>query len=574
MPKSVIREIDNSTAGSTLSSNFAVLVPGYINPTYNTSELKNKAKLAGIYIEDSDTYVLNSVKQFKEYIGKFGGFAEDVAPDVTLLYPVEEEAADNVDYYRKHLKVSEFRNLEKRNYKYYTGTTVAQTDPDFGKNKHLVKTFVFSIIPEGETDPVTVRETYKFVEVSEDNLWDDLPTQEESEESSQDEIVYGETEGVYFKIYKGHEGTDKNSTDHIGNQMAYELLNLGYTVYFKLLNGTGTATEQLSNDLWWEPLKQKSVYRIRYLTTGGCYDPNAISAMQKVAEFRNDADIDEADTHGYEMGRGDVIALADINEETNDIVNATTKEALLKAFGTAAGNLAKNPNASKYTAIFAPRVVYDFGYPEDDVYSSDVKFPCSFHYLACAAQAQQRYAEWYAVAGYQRGICSLPIKYTTYTFGDIDINTLAPRKANTFTDTAINLILTERGSYYLWGNRTAYLLDSSGLIFSHFLNIRQLCTTIKQVLYVATRQFTFEPNSDLLWINFVNAIRPTLEAMKADQGISGYKITRVETKKKALLVARIRIVPIEALEDFDISIYLEDSLSGIVLNADEEEAAE
>ena len=57
--------------------------------------------------------------------------------------------------------------------------------------------------------------------------------------------------------------------------------------------------------------------------------------------------------------------------------------------------------------------------------------------------------------------------------------------------------------------------------------------------------------------------------MKADQGISGYKISRVATDKKALLVAKVRIVPIEAVEDFDISIYLEDSLSGIVVDADE-----
>ena len=60
--------------------------------------------------------------------------------------------------------------------------------------------------------------------------------------------------------------------------------------------------------------------------------------------------------------------------------------------------------------------------------------------------------------------------------------------------------------------------------------------------------------------------------MKADQGIKGYKITKVANDKKALLTANIRIVPIEAVEDFDISIYLKDSLTGIVINADESEA--
>jgi hypothetical protein len=60
--------------------------------------------------------------------------------------------------------------------------------------------------------------------------------------------------------------------------------------------------------------------------------------------------------------------------------------------------------------------------------------------------------------------------------------------------------------------------------------------------------------------------------MKADQGIKGYTITKVASDKKALLTARIRIVPIEAVEDFDISIYLEDSLTGIVVNTSEEQA--
>jgi hypothetical protein len=53
----------------------------------------------------------------------------------------------------------------------------------------------------------------------------------------------------------------------------------------------------------------------------------------------------------------------------------------------------------------------------------------------------------------------------------------------------------------LWGNRTAHMLESEGmgdLVASHFLNIRQLCTTIKKQVYVACRRFTFDPNSNVL----------------------------------------------------------------------------
>ena len=547
MPKSIIREFDNSTTGSILSSNFSVLVPGYINPEKNTEELKNLAKTTGIYYEDSNIYVLNSQAVFTKFVGKYGGNKEPVAPEPEILHT----GLSGIQQYQTQPTIDEVRdyywNEETVDYKYYVGTSIATTDSDYGKNGYLLKTFTFE----------TGNETYKFTPVKASDLKEELQ-----------ETSASGTTGLYFKIKNSKVGATNTSVDHIGNQIAYELLGLGYTVYFKVLSTNSPALAQLSDSKFWEPLKQKSVYRIRYLTSGGCYDSKVVEEMQKIAYVNNKAKIEDVDVYGKEVGRGDVIVLADIDESATDIVNATTKEALLKAFGKEAAKF--SGNGGKFTAVFAPRVAYDFGYSEDDVYSNDQLFPASFHYLACAAYAQERYAEWYAVAGYTRGICGKPIKYLTKTFGDVDVNTLCPRVANTYaTGAAINLIITERGNYYLWGNRTAEPLNADGLKFSHFLNIRQLCCTLKQVLYEATRKFTFEPNSDLLWINFVNAIKPTLEAMKADQGISGYKISRVATDKKALLVAKVRIVPIEAVEDFDISIYLEDSLSGIVVDVDE-----
>ena len=556
MPKSIIREIDNSTTGSILSSNFSVLVPGYMNPEKDTEELKNLAKATGIYYEDSKIYVLNSQAVFTKFVGKYGGNKKPVAPEPEILHPM----ATGIQQYQTQPTIDEVRdyywNEETVDYKYYVGTSIATTDSDYGKNGYLLKTFTFE----------TGNETYKFKPVKAKDLREEFENPGELATTAS---------GVYFKIKNSKVGATNTSVDHIGNQIAYELLGLGYTVYFKVLSTDSPALDQLLTDEFWEPLKQKSVYRIRYLTSGGCYDSGVVAKMQNIAYVSNKAKIEDVDVYGKEVGRGDVIVLADIDESATDIVNATTKEALLKAFGKEAAKFSDNgvKGKGKFTAVFAPRVAYDFGYSKDDVYSNDQLFPASFHYLACAAYAQERYAEWYAVAGYTRGICGKPIKYLTKTFGDVDVNTLCPRVANTYaTDAAINLIITERGNYYLWGNRTAEplpLTDKESLIFSHFLNIRQLCCTLKQVLYEATRKFTFEPNSDLLWINFVNAIKPTLEAMKADQGISGYKISRVATDKKALLVAKIRIVPIEAVEDFDLSIYLEDSLSGIIVDVDE-----
>jgi hypothetical protein len=167
-------------------------------------------------------------------------------------------------------------------------------------------------------------------------------------------------------------------------------------------------------------------------------------------------------------------------------------------------------------------------------------------------------------------------------FGESAIDILEPRnyKGDGYPSRAVNLIVKIKNSYFLWGNRTAYKLGDAmsitegDLRASHFLNIRQLCSTIKKQVYVACRRFTFDPNSDLLWLNFCNAIRPTLERMKADQGITDYKFVKVKSSKKALLTAKIRIVPIEAVEDFDINIYLEDSISGVTTGIEEDEEAE
>jgi hypothetical protein len=138
------------------------------------------------------------------------------------------------------------------------------------------------------------------------------------------------------------------------------------------------------------------------------------------------------------------------------------------------------------------------------------------------------------------------------------------------TTVAINLIVKIKSSYYLWGNRTGKKLGTRGaadgdLRAQDFLNIRQLCCTIKKQVYVTCRRLTFDPNSNNLWINFRSLLTPMLEEMKADQGIKDYKFVKNDTDRKALLSAKIRIVPIEAVEDFEIGLYLEDTLDDVAL---------
>jgi hypothetical protein len=262
-------------------------------------------------------------------------------------------------------------------------------------------------------------------------------------------------------------------------------------------------------------------------------------------------------------GRGDCIALIEVDESTYISGEGRPENRIVAAIN---GMADINTDNGKYCACVVPSVVYNM--TADERFGGNKKFPGAFHYLACYDNSLGLgFAEWYAVAGYNRGVSSYAIDHTSVKLGEVAIQALEPRyikDQESQPKFAVNVLANFRGNYYLWGNRTCEpLKDYAGggdLVASHFLNIRQLCTTIKKQLYVSCRRFTFDPNSDVLWINFKNSITPMLDRMKADQGVRDYKIEKVYTDKKATLKARIRIVPIEAVEDFILEISLEDSL--------------
>ena len=538
MAKQIVREFDNSTGSLPAYSNFTVLVPGYVDSDnfINVSD-------------DNDTYEVNSIEAFVENVGLVCGEAANAeAPTLSALRSGQE----GEDIFTSKLYINEAFDLLSAGQLYL----VDPKDTPDDKVGYLEN------------------ERYKFIPVTraEDIEWENV---ESTEEESSEEIAPTETDPIvvtkheYCKIEAGNEGRNEILGGHMGNQIAYELLNLGYTVLYK---GFGEKTRQstatpasLEDDKFWAPFRDKSTYQFRYVLTGGNYSYKAMNAIIKLATFNNSVSLGLAETLLDENGRGDVIALCDVDEskfDTNAVGTTANIYNTIKA--------AELIDWSKYAAIFAPRVIYRMDVPA--AYNGNTTFPASFHYLACAAYAQSRFAEWYAVAGYPRGITTLRVDGVTVNYGNVAQNTLAPRTKLTLdsahvVDKAINLIITERDSYYLWGNRTAETIDNKGLRWSHYLNIRQLCTTIKkQVIYVG-RMYAFDPNSDVLWNNFKAGVEPLLRRMAGDQGIDAYKITPVKDKIKGAVKAKIGIVPVEAAEDFDISLYLEDSISATTVDA-------
>jgi hypothetical protein len=348
------------------------------------------------------------------------------------------------------------------------------------------------------------------------------------------------------------------------------------------------AIKALGTDEFWADLRDKTTYDFRFILTGLIeggdattrkiisYVNEANRAISTLADYENYTD---NDVFNHTRKRGDCLALIDLDEAA---IERTATSGLRPG---AAVNTKKIVNAikaeintlpasiNKYSAIFCSSVTYTNnsnagleGVKPGTIGYNNSRFPASFHYLACFDNMlNNNYREWFAVAGFTRGVATYNIGSTRFDLGDLAVQALEPRYKDDndefAIDKACNVIVRNRNSYYLWGNRTAYQLKSE-LVASHFLNIRQLCISIKKYVYSLCRNFTFDPNSDMLWRNFMNKLTPLLETMKANQGVRDYSIDKLKTDLKGTLAARIRIVPIEAVEDFDIELALEDSLNG------------
>lgn len=489
----VINEYDKTKAAASEYANFAVLIPGAV------------ASGKGDCFDDNDIYECASQADFEDKIGlaQLASFSVGEKVEAKACEAEAIEIGDG-DYYEIEPDIDVYTREELKD----ANSVGRLISYDAGTKKYYKYTYLFHSDGHG---------------------------------------LFSKNETYYRVTELGQDAQEPTENDtQIGNQIAYELLGLGYTVYYKKIDADTNFTNIFAG------LEDKANYDFRYIMSG-FIDPS--DDIQK-------AMMDLANT------RQDCIALLDIKRESYKNKSLAEKVTGIANYVNGCSDAGKN------CAFFAPSVTYSLqrsaAYKE--AYVNNYKFPASFHYLACAAKSSERYAEWYANSGYTRGISDFNIASVDAIFGEAAIEKLQPRAVKDGIETkhAVNLIAKFRDQYLLWGNRTAYVLRNENsalgdLVASDFLNIRQLCCTLKKQIYVACRQLSFDPNSNVLWFNFKNKIRPILEKMKTDQGIEDYEFVKIETDKKATLKAQIRIIPIEAVEDFNIDVMLEDNLEGVVI---------
>ena len=194
-------------------------------------------------------------------------------------------------------------------------------------------------------------------------------------------------------------------------------------------------------------------------------------------------------------------------------------------------------------------------------------------------------AEWLAIAGATRG--AIPGTYKVDGFlKEEEIDNMQLRTYDKDNLIAINPIVNMNPwGTRIWGNRTCLpntnvttdgeiATDDGGnvaasptdqLVASSFANIRIVLCDIKKAIYKAARTYQFEQNTDVLWVNFTSSVNSLLEQMKSSYGIVGYRWKRDSAnEQRGELRAILQITPIEAVEDFTVTVELKDSLDNNV----------
>ena len=404
-----------------------------------------------------------------------------------------------------------------------------------------------------------------------------------------------------YNINKSNNSDLHYVSSSLSYKLMYRLLEYGLYVLYE---GVKEETSGVCPQINWIRLEDRSQYNIRYLTMGG------YSVVQA-------SDTTNGSMSGCAAKRGDCVALLDhpsefdtfytytpIATEPDDWESAWTQNYKGQVYTLEDGSYVAVDDADaptfvantfytrdevtdlvdkirtyftqyattddSYVAAFTPSII-----TTDSLFKKATtgyyNIPASFGYLFAYAKAIRNNPEWYAIAGAFRGTIS-ELSDVEFHFSNEEVERLQGRATTGEVDLdaegdnvgrAINTISFVRPyGYVVWGNRTfRENTAAEGTIATSFLNVRCLVNIVKKKMYDAARLYTFEPNNEILWASFKSQIVPTLEQMMSGNGIEAYKFTRLATDKKARLKAKLTIVPIEAVEDFDLEIELANSLS-------------
>ncbi len=286
-----------------------------------------------------------------------------------------------------------------------------------------------------------------------------------------------------------------------------------------------------------EEFKDRNLFNIKFITSGAYPNKGKVSSDDDAKVLTMDkimVDVAEA--------RGDAIALAELRE------SFASKEELLEELSTMSAD-----TGYMYASCFFPWCTMTTS-------AGNTTMPACFAYLKAYASSVKQNANWFAASGVSRG--QVPDLVTpTMDVGESLMHILQGDVAynnSAYLDIRVNPIYNAGTyGYRIWGNRTAWGSSSSNeLKYQEFLNVRILLCDIKKQTFHAAMRTTFEPNDDIVWINFKGLVNSLLEKMVSGRGLQFYRWTKEKADDKATIKATLTIKPIEAVESFDINVVL------------------
>ena len=232
----------------------------------------------------------------------------------------------------------------------------------------------------------------------------------------------------------------------------------------------------------------------------------------------------------------------DVIEDTDDGRGGDALYIMASPKGMDASELAKEFEASEinssYACTYAPWVMY-----YDASNKRYLDLPVTKDVVRNMAATDNNSYPWFAPAGIERGsVNCVKAEYKTTLADEDELYENRVNPVKSFAQDGVKI----------WGNKTAYNVESP----LNRINVRRLMIRVKKLVTNAAKNLIFTQYDDTLEKQFRGLIDPILADVKANRGISDYRIlTEVtpETRDQHILPAKILIKPTPSLEYISIS---------------------
>ena len=345
-----------------------------------------------------------------------------------------------------------------------------------------------------------------------------------------DKTLYADIKTRKFTVcfYGGFDGWDVNRTERTNTDK--------YKASRYSIEGSSAFTRVIDKNGLNLPLNLPS--------TAITSDYYAYLAGYRVFANPQDADINVFATPGINWYDHTLLTeeAIDVIEDSDDGRGGDALYIMASPKGMDASELAQEFMAreinSSYACTYAPWVMY-----YDASNKRYIDLPVTKDVVRNMAATDNNSYPWFAPAGIERGnVNCVKAEYKTTLADEDELYENRVNPVKSFAQDGVKI----------WGNKTAYTVDSP----LNRINVRRLMIRVKKLVTNAAKNLIFTQYDDTLEKQFRGLIDPILADVKANRGISDYRIlTEVtpETRDQHILPAKILIKPTPALEYISIS---------------------